>query len=304
MRGAPLIGVAAALAVAAEARRSDPSRVRKDTSRAIDSLGSARPTAVNLGWAMSRMSRLLQSTDDDSAAAALEREALAIFDEDRAACDRIAGAGLALIPDGATILTICNTGFLATGGTGTALAIVYRAQSVGRVKRVYVPETRPLLQGGRLTAWELASAGVPFKLIADGAIGAALRSGVDLAIIGADRIAANGDTANKIGSLPLALACKRFRIPLYVAAPLTTFDLFTADGSQIPIEERDGEEVRRFRRSRIADPAAPVFNPAFDVVEADLIQGFITDRGLFHTPYRFTEGMTNASGEKVLFREA
>jgi len=289
IRGAPLIGVAAALGVAAEARKFSRSRrLRAKVVSAISDLRATRPTAVNLFGALQRMEARANQTADSDLSEALEIEALDILEDDRRRCNRIAEAGAALVPNNAVVLTICNTGYLATAGIGTALGIIYRAFDQAKIKEVLVPETRPLLQGARLTMWELTSAGIPCRLLPDGAIGAILRRGVDLAIIGADRIAVNGDTANKIGSFPLALACQRFGVPLYVAAPFTTFDPDCPVGASIPIEERHPAEVGRFRNCTSAPEGVNVFNPAFDVVEADLISGFITDKGTFSPPYKFS----------------
>ncbi len=290
IRGAPLIGVAAALAVAMEAARlNDRNGSRERIEQTIAGLRATRPTAVNLFNALDRMATRLGFEPDAGLSRALEQEAVTILAEDRARCDRIAAAGLALIPQNARILTICNTGYLATAGIGTALGVIYRAHDAGLIREVFVPETRPLLQGARLTMWELSLAGIPARLLVDGAIPAKLRGGMDLAIIGADRIASNGDTANKTGSMGLALACRRFGVPLYVAAPMTTFDLQCQNGSKIPIEERPGDEVTLINGRRLAPVGVPVFNPAFDVVEADLISGFITDEGLKSPPFHFSD---------------
>jgi len=288
IRGAPLIGIAAAFGVALEARSSIEDRlIRSRIGKAINRLRATRPTAVNLFAALQRMEAVASRTDDDELPVAMEATALSILEDDRQFCNLIADEGVELIPDDAVILTICNTGFLATGGIGTALGVVYRAFDQGKVKRVLVPETRPLLQGSRLTMWELTQAGIPCRLFPDGAVGAILRRRVDLAIIGADRISANGDTANKIGSLPMALACRAFKVPLYVAAPSTTFDYACPSGASIAIEDRSPDEVTSFRGYSSAPEGVSVFNPAFDVVEADLIRGFITDKGILHPPYKF-----------------
>jgi methylthioribose-1-phosphate isomerase len=286
VRGAPLIGIAAAMGVAADAGR----RVRgaaelslADIRDACARLGATRPTAVNLHWALSRMVR---RADSASAAAqdlvgALRAEAQAIWDEDRAMCRRIGELGAALVPDGATVCTICNAGALATGGIGTALAPIYLLQERGRAPHVLVPETRPLLQGSRLTAWELTRAGVACTLIGDGMIASRLRLGdVACAFVGADRIAANGDTANKIGTYALALAARAHGVPLYVLAPSSTIDPATPDGAAIPIEERAPEELAGWRGQRAAPEGMAVWNPAFDVTPAGLITGIITDRGV------------------------
>jgi methylthioribose-1-phosphate isomerase len=211
----------------------------------------------------------------------LVAEATAIWDEDRAMCDRIGEAGLALVPEGATVLTHCNAGALATGGIGTALAPIYRAHREGRRVAVVADETRPLLQGSRLTAWELTRAGVPTTVIADNMAASRLRRGdITCVIVGADRIARNGDVANKIGTYAVALAARAHRVPFYVAAPRSTFDPATAEGAAIVIEERSANEVRRAGGSVVAAAAAEVWNPAFDVTPAELVTGYITDAGL------------------------
>ena len=289
IRGAPLIGVAAALAVSAEARKTaGSSDTRKRIQTAIDLLRLTRPTAVNLFVTLEIMQRTLKSSVGDDLVGLLEHAAISIFEDDRKRCDLIAEAGLPLIPADARIVTICNTGFLATAGIGTALGVITKAADAGRVKEVFALETRPLLQGARLTAWELVQSDIPVTLLADGAAGSLLRRGeIDLAIIGADRIAGNGDTANKIGSLQLALACIRFGVPFYVAAPFTTIDPATSSGSEIEIEARPEAEVTHFSGKEIAASGAKVYNPAFDLVDAELITVFITDRGLFKPPFGF-----------------
>jgi methylthioribose-1-phosphate isomerase len=224
----------------------------------------------------------------ESVADALTAESETIAAEDRAMCERIGRLGAALLPDDATVCTICNAGALATGGMGTALAPVYVAHAAGRRPRVIVPETRPLLQGSRLTAWELGRAGVPCTIIADGMIASRLRRGdVSCVIVGADRIAANGDVANKIGTYGLALAARAHGVPFYVAAPTSTVDSATPDGSRIPIEERAADEILAWGGRRTGPAGAAVWNPAFDVTPAGLITAIITDRGV-HPPAAVT----------------
>ena len=289
VRGAPLIGIAAAMGVALEAAKAgagDPgdSLVRARAAGRV--LGATRPTAVNLQWAISRVLARGEAAAaaGESVADALTAEADAIAAEDRAMCERIGRLGAALLPDDATVCTICNAGALATGGMGTALAPVYVAHAAGRQPRVIVPETRPLLQGSRLTAWELGHAGVPCTIIADGMIASRLRRGdVSCVIVGADRIAANGDVANKIGTYGLALAARAHRVPFYVAAPTSTVDPATSDGSRIPIEERGADEILAWGGHRTGPAGAAVWNPAFDVTPAELITAIITDRGV-HPP--------------------
>ncbi len=285
VRGAPLIGIAAAMGLAMEAGRAEAagsdgsSRVRA----AAALLGATRPTAVNLQWALSRMLTRVESAAGSGAglAGALRVEADVIAAEDRAMCQRIGEAGAPLLPDQGTVCTICNAGALATGGIGTALAPVYVAHAAGRRPSVIVPETRPLLQGSRLTAWELTRAGVPCTVIADAMIASRLRRGdVTCVIVGADRIAANGDVANKIGTYGLALAARAHGVPFYVAAPSSTVDAATPDGGRIPIEERAPDEVLAWGGRRIGPAGVAVWNPAFDVTPAGLITAIITDRGI------------------------
>ena len=279
VRGAPLIGIAAAMGVAI-----GPARSVADVEASCRLLRATRPTAVNLGWALDRMLGAARAAEANGGAlaAALRTEADAIWTEDVAMCEAIGAAGLPLLADAGEVLTICNAGRLATGGIGTALAPIYLAHGRGQRIAVSVPETRPLLQGARLTAWELSRAGVPCTLITDGMIASRLaRGGIACAIVGADRIAANGDTANKIGTYGLALLAKAHGVPLYVAAPSSTFDAATPTGGAIPIEERAAGEVRAFGASSSAPAGVPVWNPAFDVTPAALIAGYVTDRGLY-----------------------
>jgi methylthioribose-1-phosphate isomerase len=218
----------------------------------------------------------------------LQAEATAIWEEDRAMCRRIGEAGLPLVPDGANVLTHCNAGALATGGIGTALAPVYLAHDAGRRVHVFVDETRPVLQGARLTAWELVHAGIPCTVIADAVSGSLMRQAqVDLVLVGADRIAANGDFANKIGTYPLAVLALHHGVPFYCAAPSTTIDLTLADGDGIPIEQRSPEEVKTVAGRPVAPAAAAALNPAFDVTPARYVSGFVTDRGIETPPFGY-----------------
>jgi methylthioribose-1-phosphate isomerase len=279
VRGAPLIGIAAAMGVAMVAAAGDLEGVR----RACAMLGATRPTAVNLHWALRRMERRAEAVAaaGDDLASALREEAQAIWDEDREMCERIGRLGAPLVPPGSAVCTICNAGALATGGIGTALAPIYHLHRLGRGPGVVVPETRPLLQGARLTAWELSRAGVRCTVIADGMIASRLRRGdVGCALVGADRIAANGDFANKVGTYALALAARAHGVPLYVLAPSSTVDSAAASGAAIPIEERAGDEITVWRGQRVAAEGVAVWNPAFDVTPADLVTAFITDRGV------------------------
>jgi methylthioribose-1-phosphate isomerase len=287
VRGAPLIGIAAAMGVAVgmgKGRGGEAGNAQLDAvRRACEVLGATRPTAVNLHWALDRVRRRAEHAHEngEDLRAALIDEANAIWQEDRAMCRRIGELGAPLIPDDATVCTVCNAGALATGGIGTALAPVYTAYEAGRTPHVLVPETRPLLQGSRLTAWELTHAGVACTLIADGMIASRLRLGdVACVLVGADRIAANGDVANKIGTYGLALAARAHGIPFYVAAPSSTIDRSTADGRGIPIEQREADEVASWRGSRTAPEGVRVWNPAFDVTPAELVTAIITDQGI------------------------
>jgi methylthioribose-1-phosphate isomerase len=282
VRGAPLLGIAAAYAIALAAR-GDPAALRERVQRAADLLRATRPTARNLFWAIERM---LAKAAAGASADDLAREATAIHEEDARTCRLIGEHGSRLLPPGAAVLTICNTGALATGGDGTALAVIRAAWAAGNPVKVLACETRPLLQGARLTMWELMRDGIPAALITDGMAGACMARGmVDLVVTGADRIARSGDTANKIGTYSLAVLAHHHRIPFYVAAPMSTVHLSLPDGSHIPIEERDPEEVRGFAGQPAAPEGAAVFNPAFDVTPADLIAGIITERGVARPPY-------------------
>lgn len=291
VRGAPLIGIAAAMGLVAgtRERRASP---RATFLARLDELGqllaATRPTAVNLRWALDRMARAARATPGDGGAIweRLQSEATAIWEEDRAMCRRIGEAGLPLIPDGAKVLTHCNAGALATGGIGTALAPIYLAHEAGRKVHVFVDETRPLLQGARLTAWELTRAGVPCTVIVDAAAGSLMRHAtVDLAIVGADRIAANGDFANKIGTYPLAVLARHHGVPFYCAAPSSTIDLGIPDGDGIPIEQRSPGEVKALAGRSVAPAEVAALNPAFDVTPARYVTAYITDRGLEKPPF-------------------
>ena len=282
VRGAPLIGIAAAMGVTLALRRG-PAPLDA-VCAAARTLGATRPTAVNLHWALERMERRAAEAVDRGGdlATALRDEANAIWEEDRAMCARIGAAGAGLIGDDATVLTHCNAGALATGGIGTALAPVYTLHEAGRKVSVVADETRPLLQGSRLTAWELTRAGVPVTVIADGMAASRLRHGdVTCVLVGADRIAANGDVANKIGTYGVALAARAHGVPFYVAAPTSTVDPATPDGRAIPIEERSAAEVTGWRGHAAAPAGARAWNPAFDVTPAELVTAIITDRGVF-----------------------
>ena len=294
VRGAPAIGVTAAFGVALAALGSPATGVDgllADLEVAIAGLGATRPTAVNLFWGLDRMRRSAldrRALPADLLRAALVAEAERILDEDVQANRRLGAYGALLVPEGARILTHCNAGGLATAGYGTALGVVRGAVEAGRRPFVWVDETRPVLQGARLTAWELAKEGITHTVIADVAAASLMARGeVDLVVVGADRIAANGDTANKIGTYGVAVLAGHHRVPFYVAAPFSTIDPALPDGSGIPIEERAPREVQEIGGYRIVPAASPARNPAFDVTPAGLITAIITERGLYRPPFRF-----------------
>jgi len=293
VRGAPAIGVAAAFGIALEVLRHaadgrDAQLAAFDT--AFAELAASRPTAVNLAWALNRqrsaLTRVAKLEAADLAAALLD-EAHTILREDIESNRAMGRHGAALIGDGARVLTHCNAGALATAGHGTALGVIRSALASGKRVSVFADETRPLLQGARLTAWELTQDGIPVTLIADSAAGFLLSRGeIDLIVVGADRVAANGDTANKIGTYPLAVLAQRHAVPFYVACPLSTIDPQLAHGGLIPIEERSADEVTEVSGVRSAPPGVSVRNPAFDVTPAALITALITERGVLPRPDR------------------
>jgi methylthioribose-1-phosphate isomerase len=294
VRGAPAIGVAAAFGVALAARASRAQTFDAflaDLETAIKGLGATRPTAVNLFWALDRMKRVAIAEREQPVPALRARllaEAQAILEEDVAANRAMGQHGAALVPPSARILTHCNAGALATAGYGTALGVVRAAHAQGKVALVWVDETRPVMQGSRLTAWECVKDGIPHRLISDVVAASVMARGqVDLVVTGADRIAANGDTANKIGTYSLAVLARHHGVPFYVAAPCSTIDPTLPSGDHIPIEERDAGEVRRVAGHQTAPAESPVFNPAFDVTPAALIAAIITERGVFRPPYHF-----------------
>ncbi len=251
-------------------------------------LESTRPTAVNLRWALDRMLGVARDTPGEGGAVweRLQAEATAIWEEDRAMCRKIGEHGLALLPDGAKVLTHCNAGALATGGIGTALAPIYLAHEAGRNVQVFADESRPVLQGARLTAWELTHAGIPCTVIADAAAGALMRAAqVDVVLVGADRIARNGDFANKIGTYGLAVLAFHHSVPFYCCAPSSTIDASVADGDAIPIEQRPADEVKMLAGRPVAPAEAGVLNPAFDVTPARYVTGYVTDRGIVKPPF-------------------
>lgn len=286
VRGAPAIGIAAAYGVCLACETGKPDRVQY--LAAIDHLATSRPTAVNLFWALNRMKEVVDSVEaDEDLAAALEQQAIAIHDEDRAMCKRIGKHGATVLSNAHRVMTHCNAGGLATSMWGTALAPIYHLHQAGHSVEVFADETRPLWQGARLTAWELSQAGVPVTVLTDSMAGSLLRTGtIDAVIVGADRIAANGDAANKIGTYPLAVLAKYHNVPFFVAAPSSTFDLELASGDLIPIEQRDRDEIANPHGTLLVPPAAAVMNPAFDVTPAELITAIITEHGVIESPDR------------------
>ena len=294
IRGAPAIGVAAAMGVALEVRRSratGTTQLATEFYRTCDLLAATRPTAVNLFWAIERMKRVFaggmragQSTAELQAL--IEAEAARVHDEDVANCRAIGRHGAGVVPSDARVLTHCNAGALATGGYGSALGVIRAAVDAGKRVAVYAGETRPFLQGARLTAWELVRDGIDTTVITDGMAGSLMRAGlVDIVVVGADRIAANGDVANKIGTYTVAVLAREHDVPFYVAAPVSTIDLSTPDGSGIPIEERDGKEMTHMGASQLVPDGAAVWNPAFDVTPASFVAGIITERGICRPPF-------------------
>jgi methylthioribose-1-phosphate isomerase len=317
IRGAPALGVAAAfgllLAVEAEwgtkdcyffdgdaehvssfAGRAGIEEVRDVLERARNALAATRPTAVNLFWALQRMAMLYRAAYEspEELLGAIYREAVSIYREDLEMSRRLGENGARLLKDNDSVLTHCNAGALATSGFGTALGVVYAAVESGKRIQVFADETRPLLQGARLTAWECIRRGIPVTVITDGMAGHVLSKGlVSCVIVGADRIAANGDTANKIGTLTLAIIAKRYGIPFYVAAPSSTVDGSIGTGAGIAIEERSADEVKRFLSVPVAPEEARALNPAFDVTPCDLISAIITERGVYYPPFHGLSSM-------------
>ncbi len=293
VRGAPAIGVAAAYGLVLGLLAAPPNEAPAETlERTARLLAQTRPTAVNLRWALDRgrevaaMQTERAPRDRPALAAALLDWAERVHREDIAANLRIGGHGRALFAPGDRVLTHCNTGSLATAGYGTALGVLRAAHDAGRLGMVWVDETRPLLQGARLTAWELERLRIPYRLIPDAAAAALMARGeVEAVIVGADRIAANGDTANKIGTYALAVLARHHGVPFYFAAPLSTIDAATASGAEIPIEERSEDEVRSVFGTPVAPPSAPARNLAFDVTPAELIAAIVTDAGVLRPPY-------------------
>ena len=294
IRGAPAIGVAAAMGIALGMRRSKATGTKQFTTefqKLCDLMAATRPTAVNLFWAIERMKRTFAEAAQggcsvDELKDRLQLEAMKIHDEDVQSCRDMGAFGAELVPDEARILTHCNAGALATAGYGTALGVIRAAAERGKNIAVLADETRPFLQGARLTAWELVKDGIKTTVITDNMSASMMRLGhVDLVVVGADRIAANGDVANKIGTYGVAVLAKEHGIPFYVAAPLSTIDLDTPDGSHIPIEERNDREVTHVGSSRLTPEGALIRNPAFDVTPAKYVTAIITERGVARSPY-------------------
>ncbi len=295
IRGAPAIGVAAAMGIALAAQKVRflrPEDFQKHIEKVCDEMGSTRPTAVNLFWAIDRMKGILHQAHPyhiDEMRMKLEEEAIRICEEDLEVNRRIGENGKVLVRDGGGVLTHCNAGGLATAGYGTALGVIDAAWREGKRFHVYVDETRPLLQGARLTAWELTQRKIPATVLTDNMAASLMQTGrISLVLVGADRIARNGDTANKVGTYGLAILSKWHQIPFYVAAPTSTVDVSSASGRNIPIEERTAEEVTHFGGKRVAAKGVRAYNPAFDVTPHSLIRGIITEKGIVQKPFEKT----------------
>jgi len=308
IRGAPAIGVAAAMGLALGVKQSKSTGTQKlaaDFYKLCELMAATRPTAVNLFWAIERMKQSFAAgvtvgESVEQLKSRLVAESGAIHDEDVASCRAIGVYGASVVPDQARILTHCNAGALATAGYGTALGVIRGAIEAGKQVAVFADETRPFLQGARLTAWELVKDGIDTTVITESMAAPLMRDGrIDLVVVGADRIAANGDTANKIGTYTVALVAREHGVPFYVAAPVSTIDLDTPDGRRIPIEERDRREVTHIKGVRLAPEGAKVFNPAFDVTPHALIAGIITERGIARAPYTESLAAIVGRGEWV-----
>src|SRR5919106_1229433 len=303
IRGAPAIGVALGM------KRSTARGTRQfavDFQKICDMMATTRPTAVNLFWAIDRMKSVFAESAQSGAsteeiANRLELEARAIHDEDVAACRAMGAFGAAIVPDGARVLTHCNAGALATAGYGSALGVIRAAVEQGKRIAVFADETRPFLQGARLTAWELVREGINTTVITESMAGPLMRAGdIDMVVVGADRIAANGDTANKIGTYTVAVLAHEHKVPFYVAAPISTIDLPTPDGDHIPIEERDRREISHLGSARLTPEGAHIRNPAFDITPHRYIAGIITEKGIFRPPY--IESLRRAFDADVVVR--
>ncbi|HYT64805.1 MAG TPA: S-methyl-5-thioribose-1-phosphate isomerase [Vicinamibacterales bacterium] len=309
IRGAPAIGVAAAYGIALGMKRSTAKGTNQfaiEFQKVCDLMAGTRPTAVNLFWAIDRLKAAFAAgaqagESPEELSARLLREAQAIHDEDVANCRTMGAYGAAMMPDGGRVLTHCNAGALATAGYGSALGVIRAAVEQGKKIAVFADETRPFLQGARLTAWELVRDGINTTVITESMAGPLMRSGeIDVVVVGADRIAANGDTANKIGTYTVAVLAHEHKIPFYVAAPLSTIDLHTPEGDSIPIEERDQREVSHLGTARLTPVGARIRNPAFDVTPHRYITGIITEKGILRPPY--SESL-KAAFEQVISRK-
>jgi methylthioribose-1-phosphate isomerase len=290
IRGAPAIGVAAAMGIALGLKGYSGPRAKTRFDVVSAAMRATRPTAVNLAWALERMGRIFHASlemDHERLFRRMIAEAVSIHDEDIAANRQLGENGAALLNSPSVVLTHCNAGALATAGYGTALGVVRAAWEAGKQIEVFADETRPFLQGARLTAWELHKDGIPVTVIADNMAGSLLASGkINCVIVGTDRTAANGDVANKIGTYPLAVLARRHRVPFYVAAPLSSIDLSCVSGAEIPIEQRDDREISEFAGRTITPKGVKIFNPAFDITPAELVTAIITERGVVRKPYR------------------
>ena len=294
IRGAPAIGVAAAMGIALGMRRSTSPGTKQfavEFNKLCELMAGTRPTAVNLFWAIARMKRAFSSgvqagESVDELKTRLDHEAHLIHDEDVASCEAMGRFGAEVVPANARILTHCNAGALATAGYGTALGVIRAAAAQGKVRQVFADETRPFLQGARLTAWELVRDHIPTTVITDSMAGPLMRDGeIDFIVVGADRIAANGDFANKIGTYTVAMMAQAHGVPFYVAAPLSTIDMQTPNGSAIPIEQRNAREVTHLGPQQLTPEGASVWNPSFDVTPHALVAGIITERGICRAPF-------------------
>jgi methylthioribose-1-phosphate isomerase len=297
IRGAPLIGIAAAYAVALSANtcsENTPSGITTYFDKVTNLLAGTRPTAVNLFWALNRQKIVVEKNKLQGLTAvrtALLQEAQRIHEEDAARCEAIGVLGAELLPNAASVLTHCNTGMLATGGIGTALGIIRKSWEQHKLKHVYVDETRPLLQGARLTAWELRNDQIPFTLLTDNAAGFLMQQGiVNAVVVGADRIALNGDVANKVGTYSLAVLARHHGLPMYVAAPTSTIDFDMKEGKGIPIEQRNAKEVTELLGKTVTPPGTDVYSPAFDITPGNLISAIVTEMGVLKSPYEQSIG--------------
>lgn len=306
VRGAPAIGIAGAMGVALAARNyigKDSKGLVQEVRKAITYLSSTRPTAVNLFWALDRMEKILNSVEHESVEkirGKLLKEALDILEEDRKICHLLGKNGATLLPEVVTVLTHCNAGGLATSAYGTALGVIYKAAEMGKKVKVYADETRPLLQGARLTSWELKESGIDVTVICDSAAGFLLKQArIDCVLVGADRIASNGDVANKVGTYTLAVLAKKHDVPFYVVAPVSSFDFSLSSGAEIPIEERSEEEITQGFGRKTVPTGVKIYNPAFDVTPNNLVTAIVTEKSVLFPPYG--ESIRNISRKSIDF---